>query len=65
MQGKVRCAHILALRVSGSVALSTEVIEQCLAFRSCHVVLANVYLLSFSLEPHTVLSFFRKYLTLL
>lgn len=53
--------HFLAVKVSGSVVLSTEMIEQCLAFRNCHVVLVNVYLLSFSLEPHTVC----KYLALL
>lgn len=65
-KGKWSVYNFLALKVSGSVVLSTEMIEQCLAFRNCHVVLASVYLLSFSLEPHTVLwFFFCKYLTLL
>lgn len=57
-KGKWSVYHFLALKVSGSVVLSTEMTEQCLAFRNCRVVLANVCLLSFSLEPHTVLSFF-------
>lgn len=57
--------HFLAVKVSGSVALSIEMIEQCLAFRNCYVLIASVYLLSFALEPHAGLSSFWKYLTLL